>query len=77
MKNLHENYQKLKILRKNIRNARLAKNYSQAQVAMEMGLSQNAYSKIELGQTKATVEIVLLLSDILEVSFYELMYGII
>lgn len=51
----------------NIKYARLEKNYSQEYVAGRLNLSQNAYSKIELGHTKITVERVSAIADILGV----------
>ncbi|OOQ60396.1 helix-turn-helix domain-containing protein [Mucilaginibacter pedocola] len=43
------------IILANIRKRRLKVNYSQEFVAAELGISQNAYSKIELGYTKLTL----------------------
>ncbi|OOQ60442.1 helix-turn-helix domain-containing protein [Mucilaginibacter pedocola] len=40
---------------KAIRERRLQLNYSQEYVAGELGLSQNAYSKLELGYTSITL----------------------
>ena len=56
----------------NIKYARLEKNYSQDYVAGRLSISQNAYSKIELGHTKITVERVSALADILEVKLARL-----
>jgi len=56
----------------NIKNARLERNYSQDYVAGRLSISQNAYSKIELGQTKITVERVGAIADILEVGLARL-----
>lgn len=39
-----------------IRMRRETKNYTQAYVASKLGISQNAYSKIESGQTNFTVK---------------------
>ena len=42
----------MNVLGDNIRKHRLRLNYSQEFVAEELGISQNAYSKIEANQTK-------------------------
>lgn len=39
-----------------IRNRRLQLNYSQEYVSSKLNMSQNAYSKIELGYTAITIE---------------------
>ncbi|WP_183575611.1 helix-turn-helix domain-containing protein [Mucilaginibacter sp. X5P1] len=56
----------------NIKNARLEKNYSQEYVAGKLKLSQNAYSKIELGHTKITVERLSVIADVLEIGLARL-----
>ena len=58
-------YQKIKSLR-NI------KGYSQSLVAGRLGISQRAYSKIELGQTKLKWDYLKRIANILEVSVFEL-----
>ena len=58
-------YQKIKSLR-NI------KGYSQSLVAGRLGISQRAYSKIELGQTKLKWDYLKRIANILEVSVLEL-----
>ncbi|MEM9980889.1 MAG: helix-turn-helix transcriptional regulator [Bacteroidota bacterium] len=53
----------------NIRKHRLRLDYSQAYVAEELGISQNAYSKIEANQTKSfTIERLEQLAALLETS---------
>ena len=49
-----------------IRNMRIFRNYSQDYLAAKLKVSQNAYSKIELGRTKVTVEKLLTIADVLE-----------
>nr|WP_214449290.1 helix-turn-helix transcriptional regulator [Flavihumibacter rivuli] len=49
------------------------RNYSQEYVAKEMGISQNAYSKIENNITQLTVRHVKQISRILEVSMIDLL----
>ena len=57
----------------NLRNARLMRNYSQEYMALQLKISQNAYSKMEMGRTQITVETVFKISDILEVDIYTLL----
>jgi len=56
-----------------IRQFREMRNYSQEYVAGKMGISQNAYSKIENGITQLTVSHVRQISTILEVSIMDLL----
>lgn len=56
-----------------IRHYRELKNYSQKWVASQMGISQNAYSKIENNITQLTVHHVRQLSRILEVPVLDLL----
>jgi transcriptional regulator with XRE-family HTH domain len=56
-----------------IRHYREMKNYSQKWVASQMGISQNAYSKIENNITQLTVHHVRQLSKILEVPVLDLL----
>jgi transcriptional regulator with XRE-family HTH domain len=62
----------LETLADNIRAQRLIKNYSQDYLALKLEISQNAYSKIELGYTRITVERLLVIAHVLEVSLWEL-----
>ncbi len=55
-----------------IRKNREAKNFTQDFVAREMGMSQNAYSKIETGSTTLTVHHLKELSRIFQVSIIDL-----
>ena len=57
----------------NLRNARLMRNYSQEYMALQLKISQNAYSKMEMGRTQITVETVFKIADILEVDIYTLL----
>lgn len=57
----------------NIRNARESKNYTQDYIAAKLAISQNAYSKIELGYTKITVERLFQIAQILEVDPIDLL----
>lgn len=56
-----------------IRKHREMKNYSQKHVAAKMGISQNAYSKIENNITQLTVQHVKQLSEILQVPITDLL----
>lgn len=56
-----------------IRRYREMKNYSQKYVASKMGISQNAYSKIENNITQLTVHHVKQLSEILQVPITDLL----
>ena len=57
---------------KNIRNTRIDRNYTQDYLAAKLNISQNAYSKIELGRTKVTVEKLLVIADVLNTDACEL-----
>ncbi|TAG30296.1 MAG: XRE family transcriptional regulator [Sphingobacteriia bacterium] len=56
-----------------IRQLREQHNYTQAYVAKRLGMSQNAYSKIENAYTQLTVKHVKKLSKVLEVSILDLL----
>jgi transcriptional regulator with XRE-family HTH domain len=56
-----------------IRKYRELRNYSQDYVARKMGISQNAYSKIENNITQLTVNHIKQISQILEVSIVDLL----
>ncbi|MDB5128196.1 helix-turn-helix domain-containing protein [Mucilaginibacter sp.] len=57
----------------NIRSKRIELNYTQEYLAAKLNISQNAYSKIELGYTKITVERLFQIADILETNIIELL----
>jgi transcriptional regulator with XRE-family HTH domain len=56
---------KIKAIAANIRNKREYRNYTQEYLAAKLEISQNAYSKIELGYTKITVERLFQISEVL------------
>jgi signal transduction histidine kinase/transcriptional regulator with XRE-family HTH domain len=56
----------------NIRKARLYKNYSQDYLAYKLKISQNAYSKVELGYTRLTLERLNDIAEVLEVELNKL-----
>ena len=57
----------------NIRNARLYRNYSQDYLAMKLKISQNAYSKIELGYTRVTMQRLFVIAEVLDIDVAELL----
>jgi transcriptional regulator with XRE-family HTH domain len=61
------NDQKTKITAANIRKIRAQKNYTQDYLAAKLSISQNAYSKIELGYSKLTLNRLFQIAAILEV----------
>lgn len=56
----------------NIRKTRLYRNYSQDYLAYKLKISQNAYSKIELGYTKLQLDRVANIAQILQVELHNL-----
>jgi transcriptional regulator with XRE-family HTH domain len=63
---------KIKAIATNIRNKREYRNYTQEYLAAKLKISQNAYSKIELGYTKITIERLFQIAAVLEFSVAEL-----
>ena len=63
---------KIKAIAANIRHKREYRNYTQEYLALKLNISQNAYSKIELGYTKITLERLFQIADILEFDIAEL-----
>lgn len=64
MKDLLE--RKIRAVAVNIRQIRESKGYTQDYLAMKLAISQNAYSKIELGYTKITLERLFQIAELLE-----------
>ncbi|WP_299707381.1 helix-turn-helix transcriptional regulator [uncultured Pontibacter sp.] len=56
-----------------VRCIRSQKGYSQEYMAFQLNISQNAYSKLERGETEITVRRIYQIADVLEVSVYELL----
>ena len=56
-----------------IRTRREKQGYSQLYVATKLNISQNAYSKVELGQTKITLDTLLALAEILNLHVLDLL----
>ena len=63
---------KVKEVAYNIRNKRETLNYTQEYLAAKLNISQNAYSKIELGYTKITLERLFQIAEVLETALMEL-----
>jgi transcriptional regulator with XRE-family HTH domain len=63
---------KIKAIAANIRYKREHRNYTQEYLAAKLDISQNAYSKIELGYTKITVERLFQIADVLGYNVFEL-----
>jgi transcriptional regulator with XRE-family HTH domain len=55
-----------------IRTIRVSKDYSQDYLAAKLGISQNAYSKVELGHSTLSVERLFTIGSILEVDVNDL-----
>jgi len=58
---------KIKTVAANIRKVREYRDYTQEYLAMKLGISQNAYSKIELAYTRITLERLIQIAAILEI----------
>jgi transcriptional regulator with XRE-family HTH domain len=63
---------KLSMVCNNIRLQRLIKNYTQEYMAYELSISQNAFSKIELGVTQPSKKRIFQIAFILEISVIDL-----
>lgn len=57
----------------NIRKVRELRNYTQDYLAAKLDISQNAYSKIELGYSNITLNRLLCIADVLEADVAELL----
>lgn len=64
---------KPKIVAGNIRKIREFRNYTQDYLAAKLSISQNAYSKIELGYSKLTLDRLFQIAIILEVEVIQLL----
>lgn len=56
----------------NVRKVREFRNYTQDYLAAKLGISQNAYSKIELGYSSVTLSRLVNIAEILEVDLVDL-----
>ena len=64
----------VKAIAGNIRKVREFRNYTQDYLAAKLDISQNAYSKIELGYSKITLDRLFQIAQILEVEVTQLLY---
>ena len=63
---------KPKLVAGNIRKVREFRHYTQDYLAAKLGISQNAYSKIELGYSKITLDRLFQIGEVLEVDVIQL-----
>ena len=66
----------IKKIGERVKNVREQRNFSQQYVSSKLGISQKAYSKIETGETKLSVDNLLKLSEILETSVTDLLESV-
>ena len=66
----------VKAIRSNIINKRNALGYTQEYMGFKMGISQNAYSKIELGYTNITVNHLFHIAEILDCKVEDLIRNV-
>ncbi|MEO3407652.1 helix-turn-helix transcriptional regulator [Mucilaginibacter sp. CAU 1740] len=57
----------------NIKSLRIAKGYSQEYMGMKLNMSQNTFSKIELGHVELTVKRLIQIAEVLEVDVHDLL----
>ena len=62
------------ILKNRLKEARMAKGYSQAELAALVGVSRNTISSIETGQFNPTAKLALILCVALDKKFEDLFY---
>lgn len=67
--------EKIRSVAVNIRKVREYRNYTQDYLAMKLGISQNAYSKIELAYTRITLERLIQIAGILDIDAVDLLAG--
>jgi len=60
--------EKAKSIAGNIRKLREFRDYTQDYLAAKLNISQNAYSKIELGYSRITLERLFIIASVLEVN---------
>lgn len=71
---MNSNYRKeMQRIAFKIRKVREYKNLSQEYLATKIGISQNAYSKIELGYSKITLDRFFHIANLLDVDTHDLM----
>lgn len=65
-----------KDIMKTVRYIRMQKGYALETMAAELGISASAYSKIERGETNASMERILQIVNALSISIYDLLYAV-
>jgi transcriptional regulator with XRE-family HTH domain len=65
--------ERLEKITRDIRRIREQKNFSQEYMATRLHISQNTYSKLELGYTSLTVERLIQIAAIFEISIIDLL----
>jgi transcriptional regulator with XRE-family HTH domain len=65
---------KMRIIAANVQERRLELNYTQEYVGRKLSISQNAYSKMERGESKITVERLLQIAAILDCDVKEFLH---
>ena len=60
------------IIAANIKSARMHRNYSQEYLGIRLKISQNAYSKIEIGQSNITIQRIFEIAEVFEVDVCDL-----
>lgn len=58
-----------RLIATNIRRVREYRNYTQKYMALHLGITQNAYSKLELGESRMTLERFFQIANLLKVSY--------
>ncbi|WP_214072830.1 helix-turn-helix transcriptional regulator [Mucilaginibacter sp. dw_454] len=54
------------VIAANIKTARLYRNYSQEYLGLRLNISQNAYSKIEIGQSSISLQRIFEIAEVFE-----------
>ncbi|SDT51617.1 DNA-binding transcriptional regulator, XRE-family HTH domain [Mucilaginibacter mallensis] len=65
--------ERIEIVLKNIKKIRKFKNITQLDIAIKLNISQNAYSKVELGNTLISLNLLFKIADILGQDINELL----
>jgi transcriptional regulator with XRE-family HTH domain len=60
------------VIAANIKSARLFRNYSQEYLGIRLNISQNAYSKIEIGQSNISLQRIFEIAAVFEVEVCDL-----
>jgi transcriptional regulator with XRE-family HTH domain len=60
------------VIAANIKSARMYRNYSQEYLGYRLKISQNAYSKIEIGQSSISLQRIFEIAEVFEVDVCEL-----